>query len=145
MCTAEMGNCGCFGFAAASKPLLSPEQQAAENANLKSAAQAADLAQIEKALDAGADPNYADTAFFNYTPLHLSAGKGAAAVVELLLAKKAAVDPRSQSDETPLIMAARSKHKAVVQILLDAGADVEAKTNYKPPMAKAAKDYISEM
>ena len=42
-------------------------------------------------------------------------------------------------------MAARAKHKAVVQILLDAGADVNAKTNYKPPMAKAASDYIAEM
>ena len=46
-----MGNCGCFGFAVASKPLLLPEQQAAENANLKSAAHAANLAQIEAALD----------------------------------------------------------------------------------------------
>ena len=104
----DQGNCGCFGFAAASQPLLSPEQQAAANAQLTTAGKALDLAQISAALAAGADPNAFDAAFFNYTPLHLASGKGAAEVVELLLAKKAAVDPRSTTDETPLIMAART-------------------------------------
>ncbi len=32
------------------------------------------------------------------------------------------VDPRSESDETPLIMAARAKHRPVVDTLLDVGA-----------------------
>eukprot|EP00928_Gymnodinium_smaydae_P078888 TRINITY_DN62946_c0_g1_i1.p1 TRINITY_DN62946_c0_g1~~TRINITY_DN62946_c0_g1_i1.p1 ORF type:complete len:165 (+),score=39.45 TRINITY_DN62946_c0_g1_i1:2-496(+) len=145
LCISKMGNCPCFAFLGSSKPLLSPEEQAAANANLKAAVKDGNVAKIQKAVDAGADVNYADTAFFNYTPLHLSAGKGAVEVVQLLLAERAEVDPRSTTDETPLIMAARAKHKVVVQILLDHGADVEAKTNYKPPMAKAAKDYIAEM
>ena len=88
-----MGNCGCFGFAAASKPLLSPEQQAAENANLKSAAHAADLAQIEAALDvvaelkgqrAGAEkmtraepPRFIETNFSNYAAYEAWLGAGA--------------------------------------------------------------------
>ena len=75
----------------------------------------------------------------------MAAGQGQTAAVGLLLKHGAHVDPRSTSDETPLIMAARSKHKFVVEALLKHGADTSATTNYKPPMAKSAQQYMDEM
>merc|ERR1719265_2934177 len=97
---------------------------------LATAAPSGELEAAIKALDGGADPNAADAAFFNYTALHMAAGKWQTDVCKLLLARKAAVDPRSQTDETPLIMAARAKHRPVVDLLLFHGADRSAKTNY---------------
>eukprot|EP00929_Paragymnodinium_shiwhaense_P122190 TRINITY_DN94802_c0_g1_i1.p1 TRINITY_DN94802_c0_g1~~TRINITY_DN94802_c0_g1_i1.p1 ORF type:complete len:160 (+),score=48.00 TRINITY_DN94802_c0_g1_i1:54-482(+) len=109
------------------------------------AAKKKDEAAAKKAIADGADVNVVNGEFFNYTPLHLFAGTGAVELCTLLLSKGATVDPRSQSDETPLIMAARAKHKAVVELLLGHGADESAETNYAPPMRKSAAKYIEEM
>eukprot|EP00392_Amoebophrya_sp_AT5.2_P018060 g18515.t1 len=54
------------------------------------------------------------------------------------------VDCRSTSDETPLIMAARGRKAEVCRLLLERGADVDAKTNYKGNLARTARSYLAE-
>ena len=64
-----------------------------------------------------------------WSPLHLAAHYGHAAVVELLLHNNAPVDLRSTNmmANTALHAALAGQRSAVVKILLDAGADVNAK------------------
>src|ERR1035441_8499722 len=71
------------------------------------------------------------------TPLHIAARTGQLPMVELLLAHKAQVNCKTQSGHTPLQLAAAARngwygertYKAVVEMLLAAGADVNAKDN----------------
>merc|ERR1712107_383076 len=130
--------CGCAGGP-------TDEEKAAATKALIAAAKAKDAAKCKKALQGGADPNAANTEFFNYTALHLFAGQGDLDMVSTLMGYGANVDPRSESMETPLLMAARAKHKEVVEFLLSMNADTIAETNYKPPMRKSAQKYIDEM
>jgi len=65
-------------------------------------------------------------------------------VCQLLREAGATVDPRSESDETPLLMAARAqKSLAVCDYLLAQGADPGAKTNYKRN-ARSAREYLDD-
>ncbi|CAE7222253.1 ANKRD17 [Symbiodinium necroappetens] len=98
----------------------------------------------EDALASGADVNWKDEDFFDYTALHLAAAAGHVEVCRLLLKRGAEVDPRSTSGETPLIMAARAqKSLELCDFLVSEGADLEAKTNYKKN-PRSAKDYLDE-
>lgn len=94
-------------------------------------------------LEAGADLACEASEYQGYTPLRLAASEGMSSIVSLLLAGGAAVDyePRDPlmydlaeeggaepPDEppTPLCLAARNKHIDIVDILIRAGADVNA-------------------
>jgi len=121
------------------------EEKAAATKALIVAAKAKDAAKCKAALKGGADVNAANADFFNYTALHLFAGQGDLDTVSTLMGYGAEIDPRSESMETPLLMAARAKHKEVVDYLLENGADTKAETNYEAPMRKSAQKYIDEM
>merc|ERR1712039_623929 len=76
-------------------------------------------------------------------------GSGNAALVELLIKHGAKVNAAGKQDMTPLHLAARKKHLAVIQLLLEAEADVSlldkskrlpahyAKTNQSTDLAAA--------
>merc|ERR1712217_195073 len=121
------------------------EEKATATKALIVAAKEKDAAKCKAALNGGADVNAANADFFQYTALHLFAGAGDLDMVSTLMGHGAKVDPRSESMETPLIMAARARHKPVVDFLIEMGADMKAETNYAPPMRKSAEMYIGEM
>lgn len=58
-----------------------------------------------------------------WTPLHYAASKGQMEAARLLLREKAMVNAPSPTGVTPLMMAAYSGSRPMVQLLLDAGAD----------------------
>lgn len=121
------------------------EEKAAATKALIAAAKEKNAAKCKAALKGGADANATNADFFNYTALHLFAGQGDLDMCSTLVCYGAEIDPRSESMETPLLMAARAKHKPVVDYLLENGADAAAETNYAPPMRKSAQKYIDEM
>jgi ankyrin repeat protein len=58
-----------------------------------------------------------------WAPLHYAATGGSERMVDLLLDRHAFIDAESPNRSTPLIMAVRQKHEAVVRQLISAGAD----------------------
>ncbi len=73
----------------------------------------------------GADPNVA--MLNGLRPLHVAADRGLNELARLLLEHDAAVDARTGSGITPLMVAAK-RHAAIVRLLLDAGANPRATT-----------------
>ncbi len=59
-----------------------------------------------------------------WTPLHYAASKGQMAMARLLLDNQAMVNAPAPNGETPLMMAALSGNKPMVDLLLKAGADI---------------------
>jgi uncharacterized protein len=60
--------------------------------------------------------------------------------LQLLLEKGADIESKTPIDGTPLILAAREKHKAVVRVLLGKGANVNATSKFgNTPLIFAAK------
>lgn len=59
-----------------------------------------------------------------WTPLHYAASKAQIDVAKLLIANKAMVNAPSSEGTTPIMMAAFSGRMPMVQLLLDAGADI---------------------
>ena len=86
--------------------------------------EAADVSDVTRCLLAGADPN-AGAASYNYTPLHMTARRGDAEAVAVLL--EAGADPNAGTGRghTPLYFAATAE---IVEALLEAGADPNVKT-----------------
>ena len=88
-----------------------------------------DAPSLKALLEGGADPNRLDGG--GSSPLLRAVMEGAQPAVELLLAHKA--DPnvgRPQDGWTPLQEAAQREIKGIAQVLLKAGADVNAKGTY---------------
>ena len=82
-------------------------------------------------LRAGADVNATNN--YGVSPFALAASNGSAAIVAQLLA--AGVDPNDpthavNAGETPLLLVARSGQVEAMQMLLDAGADIEARETW---------------
>jgi len=90
------------------------------------------------------DVNFADETYFGFTPLHVAAAQGHYEVVRMLLEQESVVvDARSQSGQTPVIMAARPRHMKTVNLLTAAGASLDAKPDHGS-MSKSARDYMIE-
>jgi ankyrin repeat protein len=82
-------------------------------------------------LDAGADANAPDPA--NQTPLMLAAGVGSLDAARVLLEHGATLDAKdAQFEQTALMVAVRENHPQVVKLLVELGADVNAKTRVGP-------------
>ena len=62
---------------------------------------------------------------YSSTELHQAIGRGDLATVQVLLARGTDIDER-QNGETPLIVAAHTRYADIVQVLLNAGSDVNA-------------------
>ncbi len=79
---------------------------------------------VETLLAAGADPNAMTTT--GVTPLHLSAASGDIKAVRALLAYQANINVREAGwGQTPLMFASASNRVAVIEALLEAGADTQ--------------------
>lgn len=98
-------------------PLYSPEA-------FRMAARDGRQRVVEMCVESGLDVNEADAK--GITPLALAAFNGHDKTVRYLIANKALVDSRDQEQHTPLIHAAGGPAPTTVQILLDAGADINA-------------------
>ncbi|AEC19601.1 ankyrin repeat-containing protein [Pusillimonas sp. T7-7] len=74
-----------------------------------------------------------------WTPLQYAASKGHLDTVKMLIANKAIVNAPGPDGTTALMMAAYGGNEAVVQYLLDAGADVTMKTTQQYDAARWAR------
>ncbi len=92
--------------------------------SLRDAAFAGEIAQVQRALDQGADVNAADEE--NRTPLMLAAFNDFADVAKLLLDRGAQLDDRDKAGRTALLYAASGPNVRTVRLLLGQGADVNA-------------------
>jgi len=85
-------------------------------------------AAVEALLAQGADPNaVAERWWMERTPLHSTAMRGHAEIARWLLQAGADLESRNEHDYTPLLLAVRWARWAVVDVLLSAGADREAR------------------
>jgi len=92
---------------------------------------AGNAAIVARLLDKGADPNAASET--GVTPLMEAARSGSVDAVRALIARGAQVNAgERERDQTALMWAVARKHPAVVQVLLQHGADVHARTRVRP-------------
>ncbi len=85
---------------------------------------------VEMLLTKGADPNQKDDVF-SRSPLMYAAGAKRSAVVKSLLKRGAYVNETADYNQTPLMFAIYEGATDIVQLLLDAGADVTIKMTGK--------------
>jgi ankyrin repeat protein len=91
------------------------------NEELSYAAERCDVAEIERQIAAGADPN---ALVDDWTPLQNAAQNGHLAAIAALLKAGARVDGVNSYGNTPLMWAAFNGHTAAIDALVAAGADV---------------------
>jgi hypothetical protein len=89
------------------------------NEKLRDAARSGDVAEIERQIAAGADPN---ALVDDYTPLQWAARYSHLAAIAALLKAGARVDGADSAGITPLMWAAASNHTAAIDALVAAGA-----------------------
>lgn len=100
-------------------------------------------AMVQLLIEAGANMSCRSNDFFDFTPLQFAASRGARTIVGMLLAASAAVNREARNpliynradegkerppDElpTPLCLAASNNHVEIANMLIDAGANVNA-------------------
>jgi uncharacterized protein len=76
-----------------------------------------------------------------WTALHYAAANGNDDIAKLLLGYSAYVDAQSPNGTTPLMMAARGDHISTLKLLLDNGADLNAKNQIGMNALDFAKQY----
>lgn len=84
------------------------------------------IGTVRNAIESGSDVNAKD-AETSLTALHMAAYNGHGEIVKLLIEHGATIDCRDNEGKTPLIHACTDAFPETVEILLDAGADVNAK------------------
>jgi ankyrin repeat protein len=99
------------------------------NVALRNAAKIGDVAEIERQIAVGADPNAFDKTSKD-TPLQWAAQKGHVAAMAALLKAGGRVDGEDSEGVTPLMWASRFGHTAAVDVLVAAGADVHRASEY---------------
>ncbi len=113
------------------------------------AAIAGDVAALKQLCDAhGRAIVCLDADPMELTSLHLAAASGNVEAVQFLLSPSVAADPRAARNNnfTPLHSAAMQGHAAVCEVLIAAGADVNAQTNpqqYAPLHSAAFAGHIN--
>ena len=83
------------------------------------------LETVRKAIESGTDVNAVDSVK-SLTALHMAAYNGHSEIVKFLLEHDATVDCRDNEGKTPLIHACTGPFAKTVEILLDAGAQLNA-------------------
>lgn len=74
-----------------------------------------------------------------WTALHYAAASGSIPIIQRLLDESAFIDAESPNKTTPLMMAARGGHSAVVKLLIDEGADPTLKNEAEMTAADFAR------
>ena len=102
---------------------MNEDEQGSPAQALRNAAYNGNLPVISRLIEEMVDVNVWDQ--WGRTALSLAAGRGHAEIVAFLIASDAWVDPHEDYDtyETPLIAAAENGHLAIVQKLIEAGAN----------------------
>lgn len=105
--------------------LAENQQSTAENIQLFEAALCGDLRSVERLLAQGAKPNFFYRPEDQKNALHVAAEQDHVDIVEVLLRHGAVVDSLSAADQsTALVLAARSASRKMMEVLLDAGANI---------------------
>jgi ankyrin repeat protein len=92
------------------------------------AARQDDLELADRLLRSGADPNAANR--YGVTPLHLAAVNGSVPLLDRLLRGGADPNTHGADDETVLMTVARGGHVDAAKLLLDRGAEIDAREKW---------------
>ncbi len=112
---------------AAEQPQETPKKQVRiSNEDFRIAAFEGEIGKVRDAIAAGADVNSKDPEK-SLTALHMAAYNGHSETVKWLIEQGATVDCRDTEGKTPLIHACTGAFPETVEILLAAGADVNAR------------------
>ena len=121
-----------------------PQAKPDSNGKLRNAARRGTLADVQAAVQSGADVNLAGGPE-RYTPLMLSAVNGKADIAEFLLSRGAKVDAVDSGNETALHYAAFRGRDEIVKLLLAKGADPNARSKslWTPLMSAACEGHAN--
>ncbi|MBN38875.1 MAG: hypothetical protein CMI29_10475 [Opitutae bacterium] len=97
------------------------------NENLYRAISTNNFEALAQAIEKGALINANDR--FGHTPLHFTAYRGNARMLQYLLRKGGNPNARGRHDSTPLHSAAWGRNVAALEVLLEEGSDVDARTD----------------
>jgi len=114
-------------------------RQLIANTQLLKAAEAENQAAIDTALERSAQLSEAKDAQGS-TALHLIVAKGNEVLVRYLIGLRASVNAQDIILQTPLHKAAVIGHKGIIDVLLEAGADIHMRDNQGNKPSKLAKD-----